>query len=192
MRIFILAVAISFIFLASGIARAEDSNETLQLAYNTALFIAGGLGANVFVFALGFRDAGLASTRYMHGVILRTVGGVSVGIFAFWFSGYSLIFQVEPGGLLGGLEPFAARDDTLESLPGAPGSVWFYHMGLALIAAAIVSGAVSGRVRVWPFLIFSALMTGLVTLLLPDGSGQMVTYKTSGPFMILAARALST
>ena len=150
---------------AGGLALAQDispaSDETRYLL-DTALYVVAGLSAILFVFALSLRDVGLARTQHAPAVCLRTIGLIGVGAFAFWLVGYNLIYMIEEGGFLGAFEPWRPDDADPMSIGRASGSVWFFQMGLAVIPAAIVSGAVSERVKTWPFILFAAAMAGLI------------------------------
>ncbi len=155
---------IAALLCASG-ANAQDisqaSDETRYIL-DTALFVFGGLSAIVFVFALGLRDVGLARVQNAPQVCLRTIGLLGVGAFGFWLVGYNLIHMIEAGGFLGGFSPWRADDTDPMSVGRASGSIWFFEMGLAIIPAAIVSSAVSERVKTWSFLLFAAAMAGLI------------------------------
>ncbi|VAW04093.1 Ammonium transporter [hydrothermal vent metagenome] len=158
-------IAIAATLIAGGTALAQDistaSDETRYLL-DTALFVFAGLAAVLFVFGLGLRDVGLARTQHAPAVCLRTIGLVGVGAFSFWLVGYNLIHMVEAGGFLGAFEPWRPNDVDPMAVGRASGSVWFFQMGLAVIPAAIVSSAVSERVKTWPFILFAAAMAGLI------------------------------
>ncbi len=165
MRKWVWIIAIPAIPIVGGVAQAQDisaaSDETRYLL-DTTLFVVAGLAAILFVFGLGLRDVGLARTQHAPAVCLRTIGLVGVGAFAFWLIGYNLVHMVETGGFLGAFEPWRPNDVDPMAVGRASGSVWFFQMGLAVIPAAIVSGAVSERVKTWPFILFAAAMAGLI------------------------------
>ena len=152
-------------FALSGPAAAQDLADPAAVnafMLETALYIAGGLGGVLFVFALGLRDVGLAKPQHAPGICLRTIGLVAVTAFSFWLVGYNLIALVEKGGLLGAFEVWRPDDTDPAGLGAASGAHWFFYMALAAIPPAIVSSAVSERVKLWPFLIFTAAMAGVV------------------------------
>lgn len=148
---------------AAGRAFAQDAAHDIAPATEAAasngllLLIAGLL---VMVMAAGFamRQAGLVRAKSAAAIALQSFAAYALAGMTTWLVGYNLLFGVEPGGLLGGFEtwaPSAAADE-----PGA--AVWFFRMGAAALTAMIVSGALAERLRLWPFLIFAALLTGLI------------------------------
>lgn len=156
--------ALIAVMLAAPAAAQElgPASDTTRYALDTGLFLIAGFGAILFVFAFCLRDIGLARTQHAPAVCLRTVGLLGVTVFAFWATGYNLIHTVETGGLLGDFEFWMPDDADPLSVGHSTGAYWFFQMGLAAIPSVIVASAVSERVKLWPFLIFAALMGGLV------------------------------
>jgi Amt family ammonium transporter len=85
----------------------------------------------------------------------------------FWLTGYNLAY---PGDatLFSGLLPtnfglWSGGDLSVESESGyAPASDWFFQMVFVATAASIVSGTVAERVKLFPFLIFTAVLTAFI------------------------------
>jgi len=151
--------------LAPAAARAQDltgASDVTRYLLDTALLIAGGLGGLLTVVALAMRDIGLARSQNTPAVCLRTIGALSVSIFAFWLVGYHLLFGVEPGGFLGPFQSWTPLADDPAAEHRAAGAHWFFHATLAALGAAIISASLSERVRLWPFLFFTAAWAGLI------------------------------
>jgi hypothetical protein len=51
------------------------------------------------------------------------------------------------------------------------GSDWFFQMVFCATTASIVSGTLAERIKLWPFLIFTAVLTGFSTRSQAPGSG---------------------
>jgi ammonium transporter, Amt family len=165
MRIRLGMVVVSVIWIASSSAGAQEitpASDTARFLFDTAMLLASALGALVFVFAFGLRDVGLARLHNTPAVCLRMLGLVAVSGLAFWISGYNLIHLIEKGGLLGEFQVWRPNDDDPMAAGYPSGIHWFAQMGLAAMVAAIVSSAVSERVKLWPFLIFTAALAGLI------------------------------
>lgn len=165
MRIGFGVLAFSAAFLASFGAGAQEisaATDTALFVFDTGLLFVGALGALMVVFAFGLRDVGLARPQHTFSVCLRMMGLVAVTALAFWISGYNLAHLVEKGGLLGEFQVWGPDDIDPMSVGYASGVHWFFQMGLAAIGAAVVSSAVSERVKLWAFLIFTAAFAGLI------------------------------
>ena len=150
---------------SAGPASAQaitPASDTARFIFDTALLLASGIAALFFVFAFGLRDVGLARLQNTSAVCLRMMGIVAVTAVAFWLSGYNLIHLVEEGGLLGEFQIWQANDDDPLGAGYSSAIHWFYRMGPAVMAAAIVSSAVSERVRLGSFLFFTLALGGLI------------------------------
>ncbi|MHA7871351.1 MAG: ammonium transporter family protein, partial [Hyphococcus sp.] len=139
-----------------------DATDTARYVFSSALLFAGAIGCLVFVFAFGLRDVGLARPQHTVSVCLRMMGLVAVTALAFWISGYNLMHLVEQGGLLGEFRIWRPLDDDPLAAGRPEGLHWLFNAGLAAIGAAIVSSAVSERVKLWPFIAFAAAYAGLI------------------------------
>jgi len=159
------APAFLLVALSAGPASAQaitPASDTARFVFDTALLLAGGLAALFFVFAFGLRDVGLARLHNTSAVCLRMMGVVAVTAVAFWLSGYNLIHLIEEGGLLGEFQIWRPNDDDPLGVGYSSSIHWFYQLGPAVMAAAIVSSAVSERVRLGSFLIFTLALGGLI------------------------------
>ena len=169
----ILSFLIPTLFL-SGIASAEVSAET-AFVFNTFLFIFGGI--LVMFMALGFAmlEAGFVRKKNTSAILLKNIALYSIAGIMFYFVGYSLMYVDVSGwiGSLGGMF-YNPSSDELALLDGADNvaaiadtgysvaSDWFFQMVFCATAISIVSGACAERIKVWPFMIFAAIMTGII------------------------------
>ena len=135
------------------------------------LFLIGGL--IVMFMAAGFMclEVGLvrsknAAMQSMKNVVLYAVAGLM-----FWLVGYNMAYPgstilhgllgTTPGLWSGGdLAVMARNDDGAATY--APASDWYFQMVFVATAASIVSGTVAERVKLWPFLIFTAILTSFI------------------------------
>ena len=161
-----LSLGLAAASVAAGPAFAQDSAPDIAPATEAAasnglfLLIAGLL---VMVMAAGFamRQAGLVRAKSAAAIALQSFAAYALAGLTTWLVGYNLLFGVEPDGLLGVFEPWAPGPGAAASAP-AEAATWFFRMGAAAMTAMIVSGALAERLRLWPFLIFAALITGLI------------------------------
>ena len=151
--------------LLSGVASAEVSAET-AFVFNTFLFVFSGV--LVMFMALGFSmlEAGFVRKKNTSAILLKNIALYSVAGIMFYLIGYSLMY-VDVSGWIGSLS--GAFYDTADDLTVATeeggyslASDWFFQMVFCATAISIVSGACAERIKVLPFIIFAAFMTGII------------------------------
>ena len=151
--------------LLSGVASAEVSAET-AFVFNTFLFVFSGV--LVMFMALGFSmlESGFVRKKNTSAILLKNIALYSVAGIMFYLIGYSLMY-VDVSGWIGSLS--GAFYDTADDLTVATeeggyslASDWFFQMVFCATAISIVSGACAERIKVWPFIIFAAFMTGII------------------------------
>ena len=151
--------------LFSGIASAEVSAET-AFVFNTFLFVFSGV--LVMFMALGFAmlEAGFVRKKNTSAILLKNIALYSIAGIMFYLIGYSLMYVDVSGwiGSLGGMFYDTADDLTAATEEGgySLASDWFFQMVFCATAISIVSGACAERIKVWPFMIFAAFMTGII------------------------------
>ena len=169
--------AIIFGLIASGASAAEHgtSSETIFIL-NTFLFLV--CGFLVFWMAAGFAmlEAGLVRSKNVSTQLTKNVGLVTIAAVMYWLVGYNLMYPLgswsigsdESGGFLGAFALAALEavgigaEDADDFSYASTGSDFFFQLMFCATAASIVSGALAERIKVWPFLIFTALLTGLI------------------------------
>jgi Amt family ammonium transporter len=160
----ILTFLIPALFL-SGVASAEVSAET-AFVFNTFLFVFSGV--LVMFMALGFSmlEAGFVRKKNTSAILLKNIALYSIAGIMFYLIGYSLMYVDVSGwiGSLGGAFYDTADDLTVATEEGgySLASDWFFQMVFCATAISIVSGACAERIKVWPFMIFAAFMTGII------------------------------
>ena len=138
----------------------------IDYAFNTVmLFMAGVL---VFIMQGGFAmvESGFNSSKNAVNILFKNSMDICIGVLLFFVIGFGIMYpgsygvDVEAqkyfafGGI--GLEKYEASDSY------SPYADWFFQAMFAATAATIVSGAVAGRMKVGAYLIYSALLTGLI------------------------------
>ena len=160
----ILTFLVPTLFL-SGVASAEVSAET-AFVFNTFLFVFSGV--LVMFMALGFAmlEAGFVRKKNTSAILLKNIALYSIAGIMFYLIGYSLMYVDVSGwiGSLGGMFYDTADDLTAATEEGgySLASDWFFQMVFCATAISIVSGACAERIKVWPFMIFAAFMTGII------------------------------
>ena len=144
----------------------EVSIESVQaetaFVFNTLLFLIGGFLVMFMAAGFAMLEAGLVRSKNVSMQCLKNIGLYSIAGLMFWVCGYSLMYTGVDGGYIGTPEPYG--------WPGAGeanegdysvASDWFFQMVFCAATASIVSGTVAERVKLWPFLIFTAILTGI-------------------------------
>ena len=134
----------------------------------TLLFLIGGF--LVFWMAAGFAmlEAGLVRSKNVSMQLTKNIALFSVASLMYWLVGFNLMYPGEFNGFFAfnfvpiTLEPvgLAAADASLDYASVA--SDFFFQLMFVAATASIVSGALAERIKLWPFLVFVVVLTGLM------------------------------
>ena len=156
-RILSLTVIFSSLFVTS--AFAEVSEETAYIL-NSFLFLVSGF--LVMLMALGFclLESGMVTSKSVSAIAAKNIGLYSISGIMFWFVGYNLAYGIPEGGYLG---CFTTWTDSSALADGyLASSDWFFQMVFCAATASIVSGTLAERIKIWPFFLFAAILTGVI------------------------------
>lgn len=136
----------------------------------TLLFLMAGF--LVFWMAAGFSmlEAGLVRSKNVTMQLTKNMGLFGFACLFYYLIGYNLMY---PGngwsisGVLGAfsitsLEPVGAGSDVVDVAYASVGSDFFFQLMFCAATASIVSGALAERIKLWPFLIFTIVLTGVI------------------------------
>jgi Amt family ammonium transporter len=132
---------------------------------NTLLFLIGGFLVMWMAAGFAMLEAGLVRSKNVSMQCLKNIGLYSVAGLMYWVLGYSLMYVgvSDNGGYFGTFAPYGWPEaGAVNEGDYAVASDWFFQMVFCATTASIVSGTVAERVKLWPFLIFVALLTGLL------------------------------
>jgi Amt family ammonium transporter len=155
--------------LLAGPAAAQEaagvSPET-QFIFNTLSFLVHGFLVMWMAAGFAMLEAGLVRKRSVGTQLLKNIALYSVAGILFYLIGYNLMYSGVDGGWIGSLALWSPDDSAVAggdvSSGYAASSDWFFQMVFVATAASIVSGTMAERVLIWPFLIFSAVLTGVL------------------------------
>ncbi len=148
---------------AEAVAAPAAASDTSVFVLNTLLFLV--MGMVVMFMAAGFcmLEAGLVRSKNAATICLKNIALYSIAGLMVYFIGYNLIYGIAEGGVIAPFDFFWGADD---SDPVGVGygahSDWFFQMVFVATAASIVSGTLAERIKLWPFLIFTAILTGFI------------------------------
>ena len=157
-------------------ARAADmvAGET-QFILNTFAFLI--WGALVMWMAAGFTmlESGAVRTKNASMICLKNIGVYSIAGLAYFIVGYNLMY-IDVGSVIGSFQfLYGGSASEIALLGGQAGAApevvangysvmsdWFFQMVFVATTASIVSGAIAERVKLWPFLLFTLILTAFI------------------------------
>ncbi|MBG6201590.1 Amt family ammonium transporter [Labrenzia sp. EL_13] len=147
-------------------AAPETPAVSPEVAYifNTLLFLIGGFLVMWMAAGFAMLEAGLVRSKNVSMQCLKNITLYSIAGIMFWVTGYNLMYTGVDGGFIGSLGPYSfdpVGGDALDT-GYSTASDWFFQMVFVAATASIVSGTVAERVKLWPFLIFTAILTGFL------------------------------
>lgn len=135
---------------------------------NAMLFLAAVL---VFFMQAGFAmvEAGFNSSKNAVNILFKNSMDICVGVLLFFLIGFGLMYPTSYVGEWEGVSGYFAFGgigldgyEPAEDRTFAPEVDWLFQAVFAATAATIVSGAVAGRMKVAGYLVYSAVLTGLI------------------------------
>ena len=135
-------------------------------------------GALVMWMCAGFTmlESGSVSTKNSSVICLKNIGLLSVSVISYYLVGYNLMYVgMEPGGWLNFPKLFftetTAEWALLQDGTSAGAAIerghsaasgWMFQMVFVAATCSIVSGTLAERVRLWPFLLFVAILATVI------------------------------
>ena len=173
------ALAVS---LLAGPAMAQEvaagvSPET-AFVFNTFSFLINGVLVMWMAAGFAMLESGLVRTKNTAAICLKNIALYSIAGILYYLIGYDLMYTGVDGGYIGTFSllynPAGAELALLQGSedPAVLAEVvgggysqmsdWFFQMVFVATAASIVSGTLAERIKVWPFLAFVVVLTGIL------------------------------
>ena len=143
---------------------------------NTLLFLIGGF--LVFWMAAGFAilEAGLVRSKNVAMQLLKNISLFAIACTMYYLIGYNLMYPLgnwtigtdDTGGYLGAfamavLEAVGVGADAVDDYSYAStGSDFFFQVMFCATTASIVSGTLAERIKLWPFMAFTLILTSVI------------------------------
>ncbi|MBY6090394.1 ammonium transporter [Maritimibacter alkaliphilus] len=153
------------------VAGVNASTDTVFIL-NSLLFLVGGF--LVFWMAAGFAmlEAGLVRSKNVTMQLMKNVALFSLAAIFYYLIGYNLMYPLGTwsiDGVLSGvwgpgvLEAVGVTADAADDYGYAStGSDFFFQLMFCATTASIVSGTLAERIKLWPFLIFTIVLTAVI------------------------------
>ncbi len=163
-------VALPQMGFAQEAASGEPALHT-QYIFTTLLFLMGGF--LVFFMAAGFAmlEGGLVRSKNVAMQMIKNIALFSIAAIMYWLIGFNLMYPGDGWTISGWLGPFFSTTvldpvgvgaDAAALDYASVGSDFFFQLVFVAATASIVSGAVAERIKLWPFLAFVVVLTGIM------------------------------
>lgn len=157
-------VALPTLGFAQDAAEAAPAVDNAFI-FNTLLFLIGGF--LVFWMAAGFAmlEAGLVRSKNVAMQLTKNIALFSFAAIMYWLVGYNLMYPGDGWSISGVLGAFSLADiggDPAVENGYATASDFFFQLMFCATTASIVSGTLAERIKLWPFMIFTIILTGLL------------------------------
>ena len=153
-------------------ALAQEVPEHGVFILNSLLFLVGGF--LVMFMAAGFcmLEVGLVRAKNTTMQLTKNVALFSIAAIGYYIVGYNLMYPLGDwsiDGVLSGIIGVAAMEAVGIAPEGADdlayastASDYFFQLMFCAATASIVSGTLAERIKLWPFLLFTFLLTSLI------------------------------
>ncbi|MCF2907430.1 ammonium transporter [Pseudoalteromonas sp. DL2-H2.2] len=139
----------------------ENTVIELQFSLNTFYFLVSGILVMWMAAGFAMLEAGLVRSKNTTEILTKNVALYAIACTMFLLVGYNIMYvdNVEGGVVpnFGALIGSAAAD-----ADHALESDFFFQVVFVATAMSIVSGAVAERMKLWAFLLFTVVLTGLI------------------------------
>jgi len=155
-----ITVILFFIgFVSPSYAETTVSAE-VSFIFNTFLFLV--CGFLVMFMAAGFTmlESGMVTSKSVSVICAKNIGLYSISGIMFWLVGYNLAYGIPEGGFIGKFIPWT--DGSKLETGYADSSDWYFQMVFCATTVSIVSGTLAERIKLWPFFLFAAILTGII------------------------------
>ena len=172
----LISVSVVCLFVRPNIACAAGVDDETKFVFNTFSFLI--WGALVMWMCAGFTmlESGSVRTKNASTICLKNIGIYSIAGIAYFVIGYNLMYVDIVGGFIGSFNLlYGSSADEIALLGGdvsataavvengySTMSDWFFQMVFVATAASIVSGTLAERVKMWPFFLFTLILTAFI------------------------------
>ncbi|MDC0737602.1 ammonium transporter [Cognatishimia sp. SS12] len=165
-------VALPSLALAQDATPGVDASSDSIFILNSLLFLVGGF--LVFWMAAGFAmlEAGLVRGKNVTMQLTKNIALFSLAAIFYYLIGYNLMYPLgtwSVDGVLSGVWGPGVLEDVGVGRDGADdygyastGSDFFFQLMFCATTASIVSGTLAERIKLWPFLIFTIVLTAII------------------------------
>lgn len=163
----LVSILASGMLLVPALALAEDAPVSeISFVLNTFSFLVMGILVMWMAAGFGMLESGLVRSKNVATICLKNISLFGIAGILYYICGYNLMYSGVDGGFIGSFGLWAADDSA--ALAGdfsggyAAASDWFFQMVFCGAACSVVSGCVAERIKIWSFLAFCVVLTGII------------------------------
>ena len=160
-KLLLSVFSLFFLINISSISYADTTvSAEVSFIFNTFLFLV--CGFLVMFMAAGFAmlESGMVTSKSVSIICAKNIGLFSIAGIMFWLFGYNLAYGIPEGGFIGKFIPWS--DASSLDKPYSDGSDWYFQMVFCATTVSIVSGTLAERIKLWPFFLFAAILSGII------------------------------
>jgi len=145
--------------------------QVIELGYALDTFYFLIAGAFVMWMAAGFTmlEAGLVRSKSTVEILTKNIALFSIACVMYMVVGYNIMYGDGISSIIPGLSFFLGADNTAAEVVASGGDIYYSNMAdfffqvvFVATAMSIVSGVVAERMKLWAFLAFTVVLTGLI------------------------------
>jgi len=169
-------IALPTLGMAQEAVPGTDASSDSIFIFNSLLFLVGGFLVMWMAAGFAMLEAGLVRSKNVTIQLTKNVALFAIAAVMYYLIGYNLMYPLgnwsigtdESGGYLGAfgvavLEAVGvARDGADDYGYASTGSDFYFQLMFCATTASIVSGTLAERIKLWPFLVFTVILTGLI------------------------------
>lgn len=146
---------------------ADPVSPEMAYVLNTLLFLVGGFLVMWMAAGFAMLEAGLVRSKNVTTQLFKNVSVFAIAGLMYWVLGYNLMYPADwtLGGFLGEIFSPKILDPVAGGAAGdgySASSDFFFQLMFCATTASIVSGTLAERVRLWPFIAFTVVLTGVI------------------------------
>lgn len=162
-----VSISLVGLMMLPTVALAEGALiSELSYVLNTFSFLIMGILVMWMAAGFGMLEAGLVRSKNVATICLKNISLFGIAGILFYVVGYNLMYSGVDGGVMGSFGLWSADDAAAAtgdySAGYAASSDWFFQMVFCGAACSVVSGCVAERIKLWSFLAFCVVLTGLI------------------------------
>jgi Amt family ammonium transporter len=165
------AVAATVEAVAAEVAAPAEASAHTVFILNTLLFLIGGFLVMWMAAGFAMLEAGLVRTKNVAMQCTKNIALFSIAGIMYYVCGYQIMYPgdswiidgVFAFNMFAGMEPVGVAADAVGDITYAStASDFFFQLMFCATTASIVSGTLAERIKLWPFLVFTIILTSLI------------------------------
>ncbi len=151
-------------------AAASPAGTEVGFILNTFMFLVTGFLVMWMGAGFSMLESGLVRSKNVTMQLTKNIALFAIAAIMYYLIGYNLMYPGDAwtiNGVIGAfsttsLEPVGVGAGDVDITYASVGSDFFFQLMFCATTASIVSGTLAERIKLWPFLIFTVVLTGLI------------------------------